>query len=67
MTNETLLTRLWEKPILLLEVVGMARSYEEVTRKRRARLGSDAEQHRSMLEQAYEIAMQVVALRERTG
>ena len=42
----------------------MVRSYEDVTAERRARLGSDAESQRSVLEQAYEIAMQVVELRE---
>ena len=43
----------------------MVRSYEEVTSKRRAQLGGDAEAQRTVLEQAYEVAMQVVALRER--
>ena len=43
----------------------MGRSYEEVTSERRAQLGPDAASQRSVLEQAYEIAMQVVALRER--
>ena len=42
----------------------MGRSYEEVTSEHRARLGLGAESHRSVLEHAYEIAMQVVALRE---
>ncbi len=43
----------------------MGRSYEEVTSERRSRLGPDANRQRSVLEQAYEIALQVVALRER--
>lgn len=42
----------------------MGRSYVEVTSERRARLGPDADSQRSVLEQSYEIAMQVVALRE---
>lgn len=41
----------------------MGRSYEEVASERRARLGPDADSQRYVLEQAYEIAMQVVALR----
>ena len=41
------------------------RSYEEVTSERRARLGPDADSQRSMLEQTYDVAMQVVPLRER--
>ena len=45
----------------------MARSYKEVTSERRARLGADSASQRSVLEQAYEIAMQVVALREQHG
>ena len=42
----------------------MDRSYVEVTSERRARLGPDADSQLSVLEKAYEIAMQVVALRE---
>ena len=42
----------------------MVRSYEDATEERRARLGSDAESQRSVVEQAYEIAMQVAELRE---
>ena len=43
----------------------MPSSYDEVVSTRRARLHPDAASQRSVLEQAYEIAMQVVALRER--
>ena len=42
----------------------MARSYEEITSEGRTQLGAEADSKRSVFEQAYEIAMQVVALRE---
>ena len=42
----------------------MRHNYDEITSERRAGLGSDAEAQRSVFEQSYEIAMQVVALRE---
>ena len=42
----------------------MGRGYVDVTSDLRARLGSDADSQRSVLEQAFEIAKQVVALRE---
>jgi ribosome-binding protein aMBF1 (putative translation factor) len=45
----------------------MARSYEEVTAARRARLSSDAAQLREGFTLAYDVAMQVVELRERRG
>ena len=45
----------------------MSRTYEQATRKRRARLGADAEAQAAVLVQAYDIAMQIVELRERNG
>ena len=45
----------------------MSRTYEEVTSKRRARLGDDAQAQSEVFTQAYEIALQVVALREQNG
>ena len=45
----------------------MSRTYEQATRKRRARLGADAEAQAAVLAQAYDIAMQIVELRERNG
>ena len=43
----------------------MARTYDEATAARRARLGPDAEAQAEVLAQAYEIGLQVMALRER--
>jgi len=45
----------------------MARTYEETTAARRERLSPEAKAHRDLFEQAYDIAMQVVELRERHG
>jgi len=45
----------------------MSRTYEEVTSKRRARLSEDAHAQSEVLAQTYEIALQVVALREQHG
>lgn len=45
----------------------MTPTYQDATAARRARLAPDARVHREMFEQSYEIAMQVVALRERHG
>jgi DNA-binding XRE family transcriptional regulator len=45
----------------------MARSYREVTDDRRARLGPGASAQREVFEQAYDIAMQIIELRERAG
>ena len=42
----------------------MARTYDEATAARRARLGPDAAVQAEVLAQAYEIGLQVVALRE---
>ena len=45
----------------------MARDYEDVTASRRERLSSGAKERREVFEQAYDIAMQIVELRERRG
>lgn len=45
----------------------MARTYEQATKKRRTRLGADAQAHAAVLVQAHDIAMQIVELRERNG
>jgi ribosome-binding protein aMBF1 (putative translation factor) len=45
----------------------MARSYQEVTDDRRARVESGASAQREVFEQAYDIAMQIIELRERAG
>lgn len=45
----------------------MARTYDQATKKRRARLGADAEAQAAVLAQAYDIAVQIVELRERHG
>jgi transcriptional regulator with XRE-family HTH domain len=45
----------------------MARSYEEIIAARRARLAPGAEADRAVFEQAYDVAMQVVELREKHG
>ena len=43
------------------------RSYGEVVAARRARLGPESHTRRRGLEQAYDMAMQVIALREKRG
>ena len=45
----------------------MARTYEQATEKRRTRLGADADAQAAVLAQAYDIAVQIVELRERHG
>jgi ribosome-binding protein aMBF1 (putative translation factor) len=45
----------------------MARSYDDVTAARRERLSPDSKAHREVFEQAYDIATQVIELRERHG
>lgn len=45
----------------------MSRDYQEVTAARRARLSPDAKTDREIFEQTYDIAMQVIELRERRG
>ena len=45
----------------------MARTYEQATQKRRARLDADADVQAAVLAQAYDIAVQIVELRERHG
>jgi ribosome-binding protein aMBF1 (putative translation factor) len=43
------------------------RSYDEVVAARRARLSPEALRYRKVLEQDYDVAMQVIALREKRG
>lgn len=43
------------------------RSYDEVVAARRARLGPESQERRRRLEQAYDMAMQIIALREKHG
>ena len=45
----------------------MARTYEEVTARRRARLSDDARAAGEVLAKGYDIAMQVIELREKHG
>lgn len=45
----------------------MARNYQEVTAARRERLSPEAKAHREVFEQSYDIAVQVIELRERHG
>lgn len=45
----------------------MARNYQDVTAGRRGRLSPDGKAHREVFEQAYDIAMQIIELRERHG
>ncbi|MGE0731627.1 MAG: helix-turn-helix domain-containing protein [Acidimicrobiia bacterium] len=45
----------------------MARNYEDVTAGRRERVSPDVEAHREVFEHAYDVAVQVMELRERHG
>lgn len=45
----------------------MARSYQDVTADRRARLSPEARAQREVFERAYEIAVQIIELREQHG
>ena len=45
----------------------MARSYDEVSAGRRARLSPELREQSRVFEQAYDIAMQVIELREQHG
>ena len=45
----------------------MARSYDEVSAERRARLSRETREQRRVFEEAYDIAIQVIELRERHG
>ena len=45
----------------------MARNYQEVTAARRARLSSEAQAHGEVFEQSYDIAVQIIEMRERHG
>ena len=45
----------------------MARSYNDVTAERRARLSAEARRQRAIFEPAYDVAVQVIELREKHG
>ena len=45
----------------------MPRTYDEVSADRRARLSPGAREQRKVLEQAYDVALQVIELREKHG
>ena len=45
----------------------MSRTYDQTTKKRRSQLGPDAQAQGELLAPAYEIALQVVTLREQHG
>jgi len=45
----------------------MTRSYDEVSAERRARLSPEANEQRRVFAQAYDVAVQVIELRERHG
>ncbi len=45
----------------------MTSNYQNVTAARRERLSPEAKAHREVFEQGYDIAMQVIELRERHG
>lgn len=45
----------------------MARNYEDVTASRRKRLSPDAMAYREVVQQTYDIAVQIIELRERHG
>ncbi len=41
--------------------------YDDVSTKRRARLSSDAKEQRKVFEQAYDVALELITLREQHG
>lgn len=45
----------------------MTSNYQDVTAARRERFSPEAKTHREVFEQSYDIAMQVIELRERHG
>ncbi|MEJ7765565.1 MAG: helix-turn-helix transcriptional regulator [Acidimicrobiales bacterium] len=45
----------------------MTRSYDEVSAERRAQLSPEAKEQRRTFEQAYDVAVQVIELRQRHG
>ncbi len=45
----------------------MARSYDDISAKRRTRLSPEAEEQRKVFENAYDVALQLIALREQHG
>ena len=45
----------------------MTRSYSDISGERRARLSPEARQQRKVFEQVYDVALQVITLREEYG
>ena len=45
----------------------MPRSYSDISAERRARLSPEAREQQKVFEQAYDVAIQVIELRERHG
>ena len=56
-----------KSPIMMRGGVPMARNYQDVTAARRKRLEPGVEAHREVFEHAFDIAVQVIELRERHG
>src|SRR5216683_2363238 len=54
-------------PYWYTEVRPVPRSYSDISDKRSARLTPEARAQQAVFEQAYDIAMQVIALREKHG
>ena len=61
------MTEYGEFPILRLEENRVPKSYEEISADRRAGLEPSAAAARDAFARAYDIAMQIVALREKAG
>src|SRR3989337_1104589 len=58
---------MWNSPYSPRRGDSMPKSYEEISVARRARLDPSAAAAREVFEKAYDIAMQIVALREKAG
>lgn len=56
-----------ELAILVVGVTDVAKSYDQIMQERRASLAEDAAEVRAVFEQACDLAMQLVELRERRG
>jgi ribosome-binding protein aMBF1 (putative translation factor) len=53
--------------ILAVEVTDVAKSYDQIMQERRATLPGEAAEVQAVFEQAYDLAMQLVELRESRG
>lgn len=56
-----------KSPYYLQEDTLMARSYDGISASRRARLSPEAQEQRKVFEQAYDVALQLIELREQHG